>query len=104
MDYTISPQHLFDGFKGLCKWQKDVNAVWKAALEKAGAKERKADRGGNKNRQRKYLYSCQCARTTDKLLVIKVLTASDSDIALFCSGPITALTGIQNRPGCHVVR
>lgn len=56
------------------------------------------------NRQRKCLHSCQRARTAEKLSVIKALTASDSDIAPFCSGPITALTGIQNRPGCHVER
>lgn len=80
---------------------------WRCAgggIRERMGQEKRRQRTKKKNRQKKYLHSCRRAKTAEKLSVIKALTASDSDIAPFCSGPITALTGIQNRPGCHVER
>lgn len=56
-----------------------------------GQEKEKAHEGDKKkkkkNDKRKYLHSCQLAKTAEKLSVIKALTASDSGIAPFCSGP-----------------
>lgn len=65
-----------------------------------------ARRRGEKEKQTriKKKKTAKSAFPKEQLSVIKALTASDSNTAPFCFGPITVLTGIQNGPGCHIKR
>lgn len=76
---------------GAKKRGQDGGDVQMMALAKRETRRRRIADGGTKNRQQKQSASCQHVRTTEKLSVITVLTASDSNIAPFYSGPITAL-------------
>lgn len=60
-----------------------------------------ADGWGRKSDRRNHLHSCQHGGTTETLSVIKALTASDSDAAPFCSGPVSAWNFKQSRVSCE---
>lgn len=58
-------------------------------------------RNGRKTMEVIFICGSLNASAAEKLSVIKVLTAADSDIAPFCDCPVTPLNEISNGPGCH---